>query len=155
MKKIDLGQTITIFANLGVLVGILLLVYELSQNEQMMRAQTRNAVTDTVIRLMIDEADNDALQEISLKIESGESLSRSERTLLRRHDAARFRLWENVHYQYRQGLFDDSEYAGYRQAWRRILSRPETRELWCSRENEHSRDFVAEMDELLSESRCE
>ena len=34
MKKIDLGQSLTILANLGVVVGILLLVYELNQTRQ-------------------------------------------------------------------------------------------------------------------------
>ncbi len=33
MKKIDLAQTIGILANIGVLAGVLLLVYELAQNE--------------------------------------------------------------------------------------------------------------------------
>jgi len=32
MKKIDLGQTITILANIGVIAGIVFLGYELRQN---------------------------------------------------------------------------------------------------------------------------
>ena len=39
MKKIDLGQTITILANVGVIAGILLLAFELSQNNKLLRAQ--------------------------------------------------------------------------------------------------------------------
>ena len=34
MKKIDLGQTITILANVGVIVGIVFLVVEIRQNTQ-------------------------------------------------------------------------------------------------------------------------
>ena len=45
MRNIDLGQTAGILANLGVLVGILLLVYELSQTRDMTRAQTRNELS--------------------------------------------------------------------------------------------------------------
>jgi len=37
MKKIEFGQAIAVFANIGVLVGILLLAYELNQNRQMMQ----------------------------------------------------------------------------------------------------------------------
>ena len=49
MKKIDLGQTLGIVANVGVIAGILLLAYELNQNRQMMQAQTRNAISETIV----------------------------------------------------------------------------------------------------------
>jgi hypothetical protein len=39
MKKIDLGQTLSIVANVGVLAGILLLVYELNQTRELAQAQ--------------------------------------------------------------------------------------------------------------------
>jgi hypothetical protein len=39
MKKIDLGQTMQTIANIGVLLGILLLVYELSQTRELAQAQ--------------------------------------------------------------------------------------------------------------------
>ena len=41
MKKIDLGQAITILANLGVIGGILLLAYELRQNNELIAAEGR------------------------------------------------------------------------------------------------------------------
>ncbi len=44
MKKLDLGQTTLMLGNLGVILGILLLVYELFQNRQTMEAQTRNSI---------------------------------------------------------------------------------------------------------------
>ena len=39
MKKIDIGQSLQTIANLGVLLGILLLVYELTQTRELARAQ--------------------------------------------------------------------------------------------------------------------
>lgn len=45
MKKLDMGQSLGILANVGVLFGILLLVYELNQNRQMMEAAVRRHVT--------------------------------------------------------------------------------------------------------------
>ena len=39
MKKIDLGQTISIAANLGVIAGIIFLAFELQQNNKLLRAQ--------------------------------------------------------------------------------------------------------------------
>ena len=41
MKQIDLGQTITILANLGVIAGIVLLAIELNQNNALLRNEAR------------------------------------------------------------------------------------------------------------------
>ena len=41
MKKVDLGQTISIFANLGVIAGIVFLAIELQQNNELLAAQSR------------------------------------------------------------------------------------------------------------------
>ncbi len=46
MKTPDLGQTIGLVANLGILVGILLLAYELVQNREIMQSQTRTAIAE-------------------------------------------------------------------------------------------------------------
>ena len=43
MKKIDLGQTITILANVGVIVGIVFLAIELRQNNELLGQQARIA----------------------------------------------------------------------------------------------------------------
>ena len=51
MKKIDRGQTISLLANIGVLIGILLLVFELNQNRALIEAQTRSAITASIIQL--------------------------------------------------------------------------------------------------------
>ena len=39
MKKLDLGQTVTLIANLGVILGIAFLAIELNQNNELLRAQ--------------------------------------------------------------------------------------------------------------------
>ena len=41
MKKIDLGQTISILANVGVIAGIVFLGFELRQNNALMAADAR------------------------------------------------------------------------------------------------------------------
>ncbi len=45
MRKINVGQTVGILANVGVIAGIVFLVFELQQNREMMRAQTRNELS--------------------------------------------------------------------------------------------------------------
>ncbi len=41
MKKIDLGQTISILANVGVIGGIVFLAFELRQNSEQLEIQAR------------------------------------------------------------------------------------------------------------------
>ena len=41
LKKLDLGQSLTLLANVGVIGGILLLAYELRQNNNLMAAEAR------------------------------------------------------------------------------------------------------------------
>ena len=47
MEKLDLGQFIGILANLGVILGIALLAIELSQNNELIAAQTRSGRTES------------------------------------------------------------------------------------------------------------
>jgi hypothetical protein len=67
---------------------------------------------------------------------------------------AYFRLWENTHYQYRLGLYDDSEFRGLREAWRVRLGRPRVAEIWCRMRGMHSAEFVAELEALLPKDAC-
>ena len=156
MKRIDLQQMVAILANLGVLVGILLLVYELNQNRQMTQAQTRNAISNTLVDLQMMEATDTNLQRISVKMREGEPLTSVETEAFRAQWTAYFRYWENVHYQYRHGLYDQEEYFAQREAWRGLLNQvPGVRDLWCGRSPLNiSSQFLDEMRELLGESGC-
>jgi hypothetical protein len=158
MEKIDLGQIIGIAANLGVLAGILLLVYELNQNRVMMQAQTRSAITDTGINIQLAAVGSTAYQQVIAKVQEGadfDELSGEEREAFRAWWTAIFRHWENVNYQHRIGLYEDSEYFTQREAWRQILSRQDlSRDFWCSRLGVQSEAIYVEMDELLGEKRC-
>ena len=42
MKKIDLGQTVSILANVGVIIGIAFVGIELSQNNALLSAEARS-----------------------------------------------------------------------------------------------------------------
>jgi hypothetical protein len=48
MKKIDLGQTISIVANIGVVAGIVFLGIEIRQNTQALEAEAYRELTDSI-----------------------------------------------------------------------------------------------------------
>ena len=52
MESDRVNRWLTLGANIGVLVGIVLLIFELNQNREMMRAQIRNELTTGVQDLL-------------------------------------------------------------------------------------------------------
>lgn len=151
MRRIDLGQTVTILANLGVLIGILLLVYELAQNREMMRAQTRNSVAEMLVNLLAVEVSDSEISEIWVKRRSGEPLTAVEFERFQVLQWAYWRYRENVHYQYRNGLYEEDEYLALRAVWLRDLDTDETvRTIFCDSLFQRSPALANEMLGLMA-----
>ena len=132
MKKIALGQTIGIFANVAVLIGVLLLVYELNQNRMMMQAQTRHSVAEMLISMLALEIGDPGIAEIQVKNRSGEELTLVELERFQLLQEAYWRYRENVHYQYRNGLYDEDEYLALRTVWLSDVNADELRRsIYC------------------------
>ena len=111
MKKLDLGQTITVLANVGVIAGIVFLGIELRQNTRIGQAQSRAQIASDATDYMQRRAENPQLEEIMIRANDGEELSRLEQQQLFFLLRSIFRRWENTHYQYRQGLYSEEEFA--------------------------------------------
>ena len=155
MKKIDLGQTLQILGNVGVIVGILLLVYELNQNRELTRAQTRNAIAETLVNMLTLQSSTPEYLEMSTKQVAGEPLSREEELMFRLNQFAYWRYRENVFYQSQRGLFEETEYLGQRDVWvQSINSNEAVRSIWCGRRRQQSAAFSAEIDVLIDRA-CE
>ena len=153
MKKIGLGQAISALANLGVLAGVLLLVYELHQNRQAMEAQTRSDLSEQVMNMIV----NTYLEhpELMQRAEEGEQLSGDEYWLFTNISLVEFRLHENVFYQYRQGLYEESEYLAQRETLKSIYSQKNKVDVWCAVRTGFSPLFVDEINGLLTNHSCE
>ena len=152
MKKPDVGQTFGILANVGVVVGILLLVYELSLNRQMMRAQTRHDLAQGIVSQITLLATDGELAELIAKVNSGAGdVTEIERNRFQAHVNARFRYWEDVHYQFRLDLYDESEFVTQTLAWKEFLDPDPVQEIWRSTRYFYSPEFAELIDDLLSE----
>jgi hypothetical protein len=155
MKKIDLGQTIGILANLGVLIGILLLVAELNQNRQLTRAQTRNELSRGLTDLLSLTAGDHGLSDMVVRADRGEELTPTESYRLSTRSELVFRYWENVHYQYRQGLYDESEFSRHRDTIEFVLNAsPSLITSWCEERLLYSVPFMTMIDELVDGKAC-
>ena len=152
MKKIDLGQTVGILANIGVLGGLLLLVFELQQSREMMEAQTRHDVSQGIVDQLGELASNADLADLQHRAQCGKLESSLEVRRFRSYVNSRLRYWEDVHYQYRRGLYGESEFLAQTQAWRAYLQFPAVSENWKRMKGGFAPEFVAEIDALISDS---
>ncbi len=137
-------------ANVGVLAGIVFLALEIRQNSEVVRAQSRAQIASEAADHLMRRAENPQLAEIVIRADDGEELSRVEQLLLLNWQQSMLRRWENIHYQYRQGLYSEEEYFGNRTAWRGVVSNRSTRQHWEQYRDSFSPEFAAEIDRLLA-----
>lgn len=116
MRKIDAGQALTILANVGVIVGLVLLYIELRQNNDLMRAEVQNIVAEERVNRGISGANDGQLAAILVKRgqcnvpEELEALTPEEFCRLREFYMANFRAMANQYYQYETGFLDEDFY---------------------------------------------
>ncbi len=155
MESDRLTRWLTIGANLGVLIGLLLLVAELAQNRDMMRAQIRHELATGIVDLLQTPASNAQLADVLFRASSGGELTSNELFQFELRTNALLRYWEDVHYQYRVGLYDDSEFERQREAWKASLARSNLAvDYWCRVRLLYSPEFSREIDGLLADDRC-
>jgi len=146
MRKFNFGQMISLFANLGVIVSILILAIEVSQNTETQRLIAAQQV------LGLSYSNNTALAsselpEIAAIIEAGGEVTPGQKNLFEQNLRAIFAALWQVYYQHEQGVLDAEIFDAY--AWRacNVVKAPMVLEWW----NEASpgfgrsfRDFVAD-----------
>ena len=156
IKKIDLGQALTILANIGVLLGILLLVYELNQNRQTVQGQTRTSMTEGVTNLLYQLSTDPEVADVLYRGDIGGELTPLESRRYLYFVLAQLRYHENAFYQYQNGLYDESEYSAQRTLWRNnVFSRKGTVRIWCQEQAGFSPEFAAEVNSLLTTNQCD
>jgi len=151
-----LNRWLTLGANIGVLAGLLLLVAELNQNHEMMRSQTRHEMAMGIVDLLQTPAANEQLADLMYRAEAGEDLTPVERYQFNMRSNALLRYWEDAHYQYRVGLYDEVEFSKQREAWRAAMLRSAgMRSYWCEVRTLYSPEYMAEMDAMQPAGACD
>ena len=155
MKAKRINQWLTLGANFGVLIGVILLLVELDQNSKMMRTQTRYEVSQGIVDLLSLSANNDQLASVLRRADNGEELTPDEQMQFQHRSYALFRYLENLHYQYRQGLFEEAEYSTQREAWKAYLNSSRAAvKAWCILRPSVSPEFRSEVNSVLNTYSC-
>lgn len=155
MESDRLTRWLSIGANLGVLIGLLLLVAELAQNRDLMRAQIRHELAMGIVDVLQTPANNQQLADVLFRGISGEELTPAELFQFELRTNALLRYWEDVHYQYRVGLYDEVEFEKQRGAWQSTLTTSRlAAAYWCKVRLLYSPEFAREIDSLVADSAC-
>ena len=106
MKAEKLNSWLTLGANVGVVIGLVLLVIQIDQNTNMMQAQMNQSRTDTALVVQYAVANSDYIPAIAAKVSSGENLTREETFRYQAHFRAFNRNMDNLIWQYDHGYLE-------------------------------------------------
>jgi hypothetical protein len=150
MSKDRLIQSIALAANCVTILGLLLVILQLRQNRSLMRAQVRHELASTIVDLLNSSANNNQLAGVLRRGSLGEQLTEDEQMQFRLRSNAVLRYWEDVHYQFRLGLYDEVEYSRQKAAWKASFAGSvDFVKYWSEVRTLYSPLFAAEIDGLL------
>ena len=115
-----LTRWLTLTANLGIIVGLALLIIELDQNSDLMTAQINQSRADAYVSLFEDRSDSQYLVPALEKVRAAggwgdpsamDKLTDDEVARVRWYLGARRGDYENLYYQYANGYLDEEFYV--------------------------------------------
>jgi hypothetical protein len=139
-----LSRRLGLAANLGALVGLFLVVLQLQQSRKVARAQIRHDLAMGIVELLNVPAADSQLASVLRRGAAGEDLAPDERYQFQLRSNALLRYWENVHYQFRQGLYDEVEYS-------RSVGLVA---YWCEVRSLYSPSFAADLNSMVPSPGC-
>ena len=122
MNTDSVNKWLTLSANVGVVIGLILLLIELNQNSYFVRAQIHQARSDAHVWMKEESADSEfllpAMEKFRLaggskNMEAMDALTPIEAARVKRSMEAAHQDYDNLYYQYQQGYLDE-EYYQYR-----------------------------------------
>ena len=143
---------------MGVVAIVVSLIYvsvQIKQNTKVARAATRQAISESTENLGSDLINNREIAEIFVKHLSGNELSTVENLRLQARCYRDMQHWENIHYQYNEGLVSKDQWEGFRKNLSSLLAIDAYREYWEHESFHYSDAFQAEIASLLKEPRTE
>jgi len=150
MKKIDLGQTVQILANVGVIAGIVVLAVEIHQNNEALNLQARQERAAVRREMMARQVDNPALVRATVKANQGEPLTPEDVHVLDRQNVYTLVNWVTIYAEVEDGVLSDRDIP--LSAWRQgFHGDPLMQETWAERKANFSPVFVEWMEQNIIE----
>jgi hypothetical protein len=141
------NQWLTFIANVGVLLGIALVAYELHQNSQATIGDTQQNLLN-----MLHERDDWLLDQnfaaTVVKAENEEELSSLEQRQYAEWVYGKFNICEHVFDRYKAGLMSSETWQGWDGGCRSFMEVQASRDVWSDRKSWYAPEFVSYYDEV-------
>ena len=139
---------------IGVIAIVVSLIYvsiQIRQNTKVARAATRQAIADSTESLGNDLLNSAEMAEIFVKHMNGEELEPPEYLRLQARCYRDMQHWENIHYQFCEGLVTPDQWKGFRKNLITLLGIEAYRDYWENEASHFSERFQAEMLSVIKE----
>ena len=154
MKKPDLGQIISVLANLGVIAGIVFLALELRQNNELMETEARAATNDRLREVARVAFTDQSLADLLVRAKNGESLTESEDARVLAFSVWRLRGLQSFYRNVEAGTIESIPIEGWRDNFDAALwAAPPLSEQWDRASEYLNDDFVQYMEENVVNER--
>ena len=150
MDNDRLNRWLTLGANFGVLIGLLLLVAEIRQTNAIARAEAINEMTQnsyTILQMYRDSRNITALDRVSNV--GWEELTHEEQLLLSSVESMFMSHVQNAYYQHKLGIYDDEQFEAVLWNMEQSLKIAWRRTIWENAKDSYTREFRAFVDNRL------
>ena len=146
-----MGQTISILANVGVVLSLIFVGVQIQQSRQIATAEIYQQRTALLLQSFYSAVPAETEIRAWIKDEAGESLTPEERFAITNRYAARIAYWENNHLQYQIGLLPEEQWEASKNSIRGQAARPVFLDTWERERFQLRRSFAEEVDRILEE----
>lgn len=140
---------------IAVVVSLGYVAIQIRQNTKVARAATRQAISESTENLTSDLISNAEIAEIFVKHMNGEELNPVENLRLQARCYRDMAHWENIHYQFAEGMVSKDQWLGFRKNLAALLAIDVYREYWEHESFHYSDAFQAEVASIYKESKTD
>ena len=143
------NKWLTLTANVGVILSLLFLAYEINQSTKATIAAASQGLTDQSILYFDAQLDHEAISHAIYKQHQDDELSGYELHQLDLLQRMNFRVFENAFLQYKRGLYEAREWERYRRIIAgHMADNPIAIQMWEKNQGGWTDEFAAEVESL-------
>lgn len=154
MKAKKLSTWLSLGANIGVVIGLIILIIEIGQNTEMMRAQINQSRTDTALSEQQAVYTSDHVPAMLARIDRGEELSDEDLIRYERFFRAFNRNQDNNLWQYNEGYLGENIPHSIRGAVRDVIAGHELGiATWDVQKYSYTAEYVTFVEDAIADLR--
>ncbi len=154
MSAEKVNRWLSLGANIGVVVGLVVLIIEIGQNTEMMQAQINQSRTDTAISEQQAVFNSDYIPALVAKRDKGKPFSEEEMIRYRTYFRSGNRNQDNNLWQYNQGFLGENIPRSIKGYARNVIGGSEIGiTTWDSQKYSYTDEYVAFIEDAIADLR--